>query len=83
MPCLPAKLGHKHLPWLLTALEQVYRCSKTVANKVEQAGLEGIPALVVSVEEERLQSLLQTVTVTHCVTQDKGLDCHVLQFPFL
>lgn len=83
LPCLAATLGHKRLPWLLTAVEQVCRGSKTVVNKVEQAGFEGIPALVISVEEEGLQSLLQTVTVTHCVTQDKGLNCHVLQFPFL
>lgn len=47
--------------------------SKTVVNKVEQAGIEGIPALVISVEEEGLQGLLQTVM--HCVTQDKGLHC--------
>lgn len=46
-----------------------------VVNTVEQAGFEGIPALVVSVEEEGLRGLLQTVTVTHRVTQDKGLDC--------
>lgn len=63
-------------------MEQVCRCSKTVVNKVEQAGFEGIPALVISVEEEGLQSLLEIV-VTHCVIQDKGLDCHVLQFSFL
>lgn len=68
-PCLAATLGHKRLPWLLTAVEH----SKTVVNKVEQTGFEGIPALVISVEEEGLQGLLQTVM--HCVTQDKGLHC--------
>lgn len=54
-----------------------------VVNKLEQGGFEEIQALVVSVKEEGLQSLLEAVTVTHCVTQDEGFNCHVLQFPFL
>ena len=83
MPHLAAALGPERLLWFLTTVEQVCSCSKTVVNKLEQAGFEEIQALVVSVKEERLQSLLETVTVTHCVTQDKGLNCHVAQFPFL
>lgn len=31
-------------------------CSETVVNKLEQAGFEEIPALVVSVKQEGLQS---------------------------
>lgn len=83
MPRLAAALGPKCLLWFLTAMEQGCSCSKAVVSKLERTGFEAIQAVVVSVREEGLQSLLQTVTVTHCVTRDRGLDGHVLQFPFL
>lgn len=81
-PCLAATLGHKRLPWLLTALEQLYRCSKTVVNEVEQAGFEGIPALVISVEEEGLQGLLQTDGDALCDPRQRT-PLPVLHVPFL
>lgn len=75
-PRLAAALGPECLLWFLIAVEQVCSCSKTVVNKLEQAGFEEIRALVASVKEEGLQRLLETVTVTHCVTKDSIAMCH-------